>query len=113
MRYAQKRSIDDLGYTPNRVAHSLRLNQTRTLGLVIADVENSFYSRIAKTEEMVAKRSGFHVILCNSNDDPKEERERLELLEKFRVVGVLITPTRRIASYLRSFLSHPLNSPQL
>jgi len=48
------RAAEDLGYTPNRVAQSLRLNQTRTLGLVIADVENSFYSRIAKTVEMVA-----------------------------------------------------------
>ncbi len=113
MRNAQKRSTDDLGYTPNRVAQSLRLNQTRTLGLVIADVENSFYSRIAKTVEMVAKRSGFHVILCNSNDDPKEERECLELLEKLRVDGVLITPTGRNAGYLRSLLSRNVKIVQL
>jgi LacI family transcriptional regulator len=59
------RIADDLAYTPNRVAQSLRLKQTKTLGLVIADVENSFYSRIAKTVETVAKRSGFHVVLCN------------------------------------------------
>ena len=67
------RAADDLAYTPNGVAQSLRLNQTRTLGLVIADVENSFYSRIAKTVELVAKQAGFHVVLCNSNDDPQEE----------------------------------------
>ena len=39
------------------------------------------------------KRSGFHVVLCNSNDDPGEERDCLELLVDFRVDGILITPT--------------------
>ena len=107
------RAAEDLGYTPNRVAQSLRLNQTRTLGLVIADVENSFYSRIAKTVEMVAKRSGFHVILCNSNDDPEEERECLQLLERLRVDGILITPTGRNASFLRSLLARNVKIVEL
>src|SRR5215469_10495480 len=98
-------AADDLAYTPNRVAQSLRLNQTKTLGLVIADVENSFYSRIAKTVEMVAKRAGFHVILCNSNDEPEEEKECLELLVRLRVDGILITPTGKNADYLQSLLS--------
>ena len=99
-----RRAADDLAYSPNRVAQSLRLNQTKTLGLVIADVENSFYSRIAKTVELVAKRAGFHVVLCNSNDDPQEERECLKLLIKLRVDGILITPTGQNAAHLRSLL---------
>lgn len=107
------RTADDLAYTPNRVAQSLRLNQTKTLGLVIADVENSFYSRIAKTVETVAKGSGFHVVLCNSNDDPGEERDCLELLVDLRVDGILITPTGKNAAFLRSLLSRGIKIVQL
>jgi LacI family transcriptional regulator len=108
-----RRAADDLAYSPNRVAQSLRLNQTRTLGLVIADVENSFYSRIAKTVELVAKGAGFHVVLCNSNDDPQEERECLQLLVKLRVDGILITPTGQNAAHIRSLLSRDAKIVQL
>jgi LacI family transcriptional regulator len=107
------RAADDLAYTPNSVARSLRLNQTRTIGLVIADVENSFYSRIAKTVELVAKRAGFHVVLCNTNDDPQEERDHLELLVRLRVDGILITPTGQNAAYIRSLLAHDAKIVQL
>ena len=89
------------------------LNQTSTLGLVIADVENSFYSRIAKTVEVVAKQAGFHVILCNSNDNPLGERECLELLVRLRADGILITPTGKNITYLQTLLSRNVNMVQL
>jgi LacI family transcriptional regulator len=107
------RAASDLAYTPNKVAQSLRLNQTNTLGLVIADVENSFYPRIAKTVERVAKRAQFHVILCNSNDDPREEKDRLELLVNLRADGILITPTGKNVAYLRALLSRNIKIVQL
>jgi LacI family transcriptional regulator len=93
-------AAEELGYVPNRIARSLRLRQTKMLGLVIADVENSFYSAIAKNVESVARESGYQVVLCNSSDDPKEEREHLELLEEIRVDGVIITPTPRNRPWL-------------
>jgi LacI family transcriptional regulator len=83
----------DLGYVPNQIARSLRTNQTRMIGLLIGDVENSFYSTIARNVESVAKDSGYHVVLCNSDDDPENEREYLELLEGMRVDALIVTPT--------------------
>jgi LacI family transcriptional regulator, galactose operon repressor len=88
-------AAEELGYVPNRIASSLRLRRTKMLGLLIADVENSFYSVIARNVESIAKDSGYHVILCNSSDDPSEEREYLKLLEEIRVDGLIITPTPR------------------
>lgn len=84
-----------LGYVPNHVARSLRTRRTKTIGLLIGDIENSFYSVIAKHVEAVAKQAGYHVILCNGNDDPEEEAQYLKLLEGMRVEGVIITPTSR------------------
>ena len=93
-----------LGYVPNQIARSLRTRRTRTIGLLIGDVENSFYSTIAKNVESVATRAGYHVVLCNSDDDPEVEREYLKLLDGMRVDGLILTPTarnRRHLGYLR------------
>ncbi len=84
-----------LGYVPNQIARSLRTRQTKMVGLLIGDVENSFYSVIAKNVESVAKDSGYHVVLCNSDDDPDVEREYLKLLEAMRVDAVIVTPTSK------------------
>ena len=89
-----------LGYVPNQIARSLRTRQTRMIGLLIGDVENSFYSVIAKNVESVAKDAGYHVVLCNSDDDPKVEREYLKLLDGMRVDALIVTPTSENVRYL-------------
>jgi LacI family transcriptional regulator len=87
------RAAEELGYVANHVARSLRLRRTNMIGLLIADVENSFYSVIAKSVESVCKAAGYHVVLCNSSDDPNEETAYLKVLEGIRVDGLIITPT--------------------
>jgi LacI family transcriptional regulator len=89
-----------LGYVPNQIARSLRTRQTRMIGLLIGDVENSFYSVIAKNVESVAKDAGYHVVLCNSDDDPTVEREYLKLLDGMRVDALVVTPTAENVRYL-------------
>ena len=85
----------DLGYVPNQIARSLRTRQTQMVGLLIGDVENFFYSVLAKNVESVAKGAGYHVVLCNSDDDPEIEREYLKLLDAMRVDALIVTPTSR------------------
>ena len=82
-----------LGYVPNQIARSLRTRQTRLIGLLIGDVENSFYSAIARHVESVAKDAGYHVVLCNSDDDPAIERDYLTLLAGMQVDALIVTPT--------------------
>lgn len=86
-------AAEQIGYTPNVIARNLRLQKNNTIGLLIADVENGFYSAIAKHVEAVTTAAGHSIVLCNSNDDPAREREYLELLEGIRVAGVILTPT--------------------
>jgi DNA-binding LacI/PurR family transcriptional regulator len=83
----------ELGYVPNQIARSLRTRRTLLIGLLIGDVENSFYSSIARHVESVAKGAGYHVVLCNSDDDPAIERDYLQLLEGMRVDALIVTPT--------------------
>jgi LacI family transcriptional regulator len=94
----------ELGYVPNQIARSLRTRRTNLIGLLIGDVENSFYSVIAKTVESVAKDAGYHVVLCNSDDDVDNEREYLQLLEGMRVDALIVTPTSKNRRHLTRLL---------
>jgi DNA-binding LacI/PurR family transcriptional regulator len=98
----------ELGYVPNQIARSLRTRQTRLVGLLIGDVENPFYSVIAKNVESVAKGSGYHVVLCNSDDDPQVEREYLQLLEGMRVDALIVTPTAKNRRHLTRLLEEEI-----
>jgi LacI family transcriptional regulator len=94
-----------LGYVPNQIARSLRTRRSRMIGLLIGDVENSFYSTIAKNVESVARGAGYHVVLCNSDDEPTLEREYLKLLSGMQVDGLIVTPTSRNRRQLQQLLS--------
>jgi DNA-binding LacI/PurR family transcriptional regulator len=82
-----------LGYSPNHIARSLRLQRTQALGLVIADLENFFYSQVARGVADIARQRDYHVVLATTDEDPHEEVRQLELLRRLRVDGVIITPT--------------------
>ncbi len=86
-------AVEELGYSPNEIARSLRLKQTNTIGLLIPDNSNPFFSEIAKGVEDAGFESGYNVILCNSNWKIEREVAYLELLRSRRVDGVIYHTT--------------------
>ena len=85
-------SIRQLGFVRNESARQLRAGHSRTIGLVVLDVANPFFTDVARGVEDEASKAGLAVILCNSDDQERKEKRYLELLEEHRVQGVLITP---------------------
>jgi LacI family transcriptional regulator len=85
-------AISELGFVRNDSARQLRVGRSRTLGLVVLDVANPFFTDVARGVEEVANRHGLAVILCNSNEDLQKEAAHLDLLSELRVRGVLINP---------------------
>jgi LacI family transcriptional regulator len=88
-------AITELGFVPNDAARHLRRGRGRTLGLVVLDVANPFFTDIAKGVDDATGPAGMAVIFCNSDGDPARESRYLDLLEEQRVQGVLITPVER------------------
>lgn len=84
-------AIDELGYTPNLVARGLRTQATKVIALVVADIENPFFTSVCRGVEDVARRHGFSVMLCNSDEDLTKESEYLEILAAQSVAGVIIS----------------------
>src|SRR6201986_4791750 len=85
-------AIRELGFVRNESARQLRAGRSRTIGLVVLDVANPFFTDLARGVEDEASKAGLAVILCNSDDQERKEKRYLELLEAHRVQGVLITP---------------------
>jgi len=85
-------AIDDLGYVPNRLARSLRLKRTHTLGLVVTDIANPFWPAVARGVEDTAQEAGFNVILCNTDESEAKQERYLDVLLQKRVDGILLVP---------------------
>ncbi|MEV8267909.1 LacI family DNA-binding transcriptional regulator [Microbacterium sp. NPDC076911] len=85
-------AIDELGFVRNDAARQLRDGRSRSIGLVVLDVRNPFFTDIARGAESRAAESKLSVLLGNSDDDPSREANYLDLFEQQRVHGVLISP---------------------
>src|SRR5437867_12096479 len=85
-------TIAELGYVPNRLARGLIRRKTGTLGLIVPDVANPFFTLVVRGVEEVAWRAGFHVILCNTQADLERERGYIEDMLAFQVEVLLIAP---------------------
>ncbi|MDT4949535.1 MAG: LacI family transcriptional regulator, partial [Pseudonocardiales bacterium] len=88
-------AIRELGFVRNEAARQLRAGRSRTIGLVVLDVGNPFFTDLARGVETTAGKSGLSVVLCNSNDDDGREQHYLSLLQEQRAFGILITPVGR------------------
>lgn len=85
-------AVEELGYVPNRLARGLRSKRTQTLGLVLTDITNPFWTTVARGVEDAASAQGFSVILCNTDESPDKEAEYVDLLLQKQVDGFLLVP---------------------
>jgi LacI family transcriptional regulator len=95
-------AIGSLGYRRNDLARSLRTRTaSATIGLVIGDLANPFYSRIARAVEQRVRCEGSLLITASSDEDPELERELVHALLSRRVDGLLLVPAEADHSWLQ------------
>jgi|FLYN01.1.fsa_nt_gi LacI family transcriptional regulator len=82
-----------LNYRMNAAARNLKVKRTDTIGLIITDIVNPFYSYLANGVLACAKQLGYHVLLCATDEDPERECEYLKVLMEQRVDGIIAVPT--------------------
>ena len=85
-------AIEELGYRPNLSARALRLGTTDLIGLVVPDSTNPFFAELAQGIEQAAARHGYGLVLVNSNNSGRQERQHVESLADHRVSGLVIAP---------------------
>lgn len=81
-----------LAFTPNRTARSLRKQSSEVIALIIPDIENPFFTAMARGVEDRAQIAGYSVVLCNTDDDPVKEATYLQIAISENMAGVILVP---------------------
>lgn len=83
----------EMGYQPNRAAVSLRTGKSKTIGLIVENISNHFFSSLAHTIQEEARHFHYNVVYCSTENDAQKGKEVLQLLTNHQVDGYIITPT--------------------
>lgn len=100
-------AADRLAFSPNLLARGLRLKATQIIGLLVPDIGNPFFSRIARCITEVAQSRGFSVLLCDSRDQTETEIDELEVLKARSVEGLVICPVGISHEHLENLANTP------
>ncbi|MGD9919173.1 MAG: LacI family DNA-binding transcriptional regulator [Paenirhodobacter sp.] len=96
------------GYRPNLAARQLRSQRSMTVGLIVADIRNPFFTQVSRAVEDVAYAAGMRVLLCNTDEDPEREAMYLELMAEERVSGLIVTPTLHLSPAALTRVERPV-----
>jgi LacI family transcriptional regulator len=84
----------ELNYKPNLMARALRMGRSFTIGLVVSDISNSFYSKIARFMEDEATKRGFTLLICSTDENPEKEKNLIRMLINRQVDGIIISTSQ-------------------
>lgn len=93
-----------LHYQPSALARSLRRQETRTIGLLIPQLDLPFFSTLAYSIERILFDEDYRVLICSSEEDPEREKAYSQMLMRQRVDGVILAPTGHSPQSLRNFI---------
>jgi LacI family transcriptional regulator len=96
-----RKAIAEVGYRPDAIARSLKTRTTETLGLIISDISNPFFTALIRGIEDVANAAGYTLVLCNTDERLEKEQAYVELLRSRRVDGLIMAPVGGAADYAR------------
>src|SRR5258706_4217933 len=83
-------AVKRLGYFPDVHARHLASRESRTLGIIVSDIENPFFPEVIKSFETRARALGYDAILSDTNYDPRRTREAAERMMEHKVRGVAV-----------------------
>lgn len=94
-------AIRELGYIPNHIAKSLKQKKTGTIGVIVANILHTFSTEIIRAIEDECEKNGFHLFVCNADDQPTKERSYIDMLVAKQVDGLIIFPTNGNNEYYK------------
>lgn len=90
MRRRVMAAVTELGYVPNRLAQSLRSQQTSLVGFVLSDIANPLLAEIVRGAEEVLDQAGYSLLLTNSRGDSDEDARHITILQQRQVDGLIV-----------------------
>ncbi|NLF44357.1 MAG: LacI family transcriptional regulator [Bacteroidales bacterium] len=103
-----REKIKELNYQPNVLARGFRMGKTNTIGLIVSDISNRFYSKIARNIEDAAWERGYSVVICSTDENIDKEKEQIRLLRERKVDGLIISSSQDNAEYFNKLYDQGL-----
>lgn len=97
--------IKESDYKPNQIARSLRTGNSNIIGLIIEDISNSFFSRIARLIEDKAYKKGYKIIYSSTENDVEKAKDLINMFKSRKVDGYIISPTKGIEEDINALLA--------
>ena len=88
-----RRVAKEMNYEPNNLARGLRMGQSQTIGLIVADISNSFFANLAFHIQEHAEKFDYSVIITNTNESDHKMKKMMNVLKNRQVDGFIIVPT--------------------
>ena len=89
-----KKAVEELDYRPSAVARSLRMHRTRTLGLVVTDIQDPFFPELVQAADLAARSLGYSILLGSAAYDEQRAMHYLDLMADRRVDGILVASSQ-------------------
>jgi LacI family transcriptional regulator len=96
--------VKELDYQPNQMARGLRLGKSNTIGLVVSDISNPFYSKIARYIEDYVYLKGYNLIICSTDEDESKEISIIKMLQERQADGLIISTSQKSFSKIQNLL---------
>jgi LacI family transcriptional regulator len=90
--------MQELDFQPNALARGLKMNSTKTVGIMIPDINNLFYPAVVRGTEDTFEKNNYNLFLCNTDKDIEKEKRYINALLEKRVDGIIFMGTRPINS---------------
>ncbi len=87
------KAIKELNYEPNLVARNLRSRKSNLVAIIVADIENPYYTSIAKQIDDYLFKEGYNLITCNTDESPEKEQEIVRMLLNRNIDAIAIAPS--------------------
>lgn len=97
--------IAESGYKPNQIARSLRTGNSNIIGLIIEDISNSFFSRIARLIEDKAYKKGYKIIYSSTENNVEKAKDLINMFKSRKVDGYIISPIKGLEEDIQQLLA--------
>lgn len=97
-------AIKELNFEVNEIARGLKTNKSKTIGIVIPELNSNFYAEICMKIEDILRTLGYALLITDSRSDSNREEEAIDFLQKKRVDGLIIVPSSNNSDRIKSFM---------
>jgi LacI family transcriptional regulator len=106
-KITQKRVLKfakEINYKPNLMARGLRMGVTNTIGLVVSDISNPFYSKMARFIEDDLGKVNYHLVICSTDEDTEKEKKIIHLMREKQFDGIIVSSSQKKSDDFKQLL---------